>query len=608
MPKTSAISSTALPATRKNLARGRACMFCRRRKIKCDGRKPVCSQCLRCPLTVDECVYPLEGRSYSQKLEETVRKLQSRVVELEAGAHRSLVLHDPYDNGDIPFAVPPFVEHWTSPSSVSTAATTSLVDTPTVASGSSSLVLEEPPPEIAEALVDAFLTNFAQVGFFLDPAAFRHSALLSYPFGHWGRPSPALLSAVYMWGARLASAPRHSVYNEDAFFLCAVHNIHQDLGGQHPHRLMHTLQAEILLSFYALTLGRAVEGAYHSSAAVSLVLSAGLNKLGSSRRPREPALAPYLDLDPPLPPPRDAREAGERVHAFWTTVVLSNYWAAARGSAAASSAILYPNAPIDTPWPRALEEYRDLAASPGSCFSPYATPDATPVSEYAYQDVFDAMPFESGGMAFLSGRDTEGLSPLALLAKASILLEGAIALSTRHCDAQAFESLDALLDEFTRSLPRGTGTEHGGRGVGGDMPLRSLVVTRCLAHTAVIRLHAHRIHTSRASPGKCLAAARAVAEAYPVPASPQRRHIDPIMGILWTTACEVFIAELASLQSLAVAGPGYCYLAQEYRDIAACLETILCTMRAFSRISPLIEHLSARLQHEYAAVTAGRPP
>lgn len=171
--------------------------------------------------------------------------------------------------------------------------------------------------------MDAFLDNFTHVGFFLDSSSFRRSALLAFPFGHYDRPSPALLSAVYMWGSRLSQAPRHHVYNEDAFLVCTLQNIHQDLGGNHPHRVMHGIQAEILLSLYYLTLGRPVEGIYHSSAAVSLAISANLHLIKSAQITVQPA---FGVLETPFSPPAHALEEGERINAFWTTLIVNNYW------------------------------------------------------------------------------------------------------------------------------------------------------------------------------------------------------------------------------------------------------------------------------------------
>lgn len=230
------------------------------------------------------------------------------------------------------------------------------------------------------------------------------------------------MSAVYLWGARLSQAAPHALYNEDAFLVCTLQNIHQDLAGQHPHRVMHTIQAEVLLSIYYLTLGRPVEGIYHSSAAVSLAISSGLHLIRSPQI----SIPPYFGvLEALCPPPLDAVEEGERINAFWTVVVVNNYWVAAHGS---PSSLSY-DTPIDTPWPLKLEEYTPVSA----LSSPHEYPGIpTTAASYPYQQLFGHILGGATVSAFLSGVSVDGFSPLALLAKASILLERAIALSTRY--------------------------------------------------------------------------------------------------------------------------------------------------------------------------------
>ncbi|KAJ7636654.1 Zn(2)-Cys(6) binuclear cluster domain-containing protein [Roridomyces roridus] len=571
-------ASSGAHAPRTNLPRGKACMNCRRRKIKCDGIKPVCGQCSRSPGAADDCEYPLEGRSRTQQLEETIKKLQSRIGELEATANESSIfLHEPYESG---VEAPPELPRFPSWSPSSPLSASSRVATPSSSSTSSSLVLEEPPSDVIERLVDTFLSNFRQFGFFLDRDTFRRSALLTFPFGHYSRPSPALLSAVYMWGARLSHS-LHPTYNEEAFLSCTLQNIHQDLAGRHPHRAIHSIQAEVLLSVYFLTLGRPVEGIYHSSAAVSLAISAGLHIIqptphsagGGSRLSPQPTTFGVLEA-PACPPAADSLEEGERICAFWTVVIVNNYWVAAHGS---PSAISYYDTPIDTPWPLELQDY----VSP---------------------QLFDHVGASSGATVskFLAGVIVDGFSPLALLAKASLLLERSITFSSRgrYADhsAGAFETLDVLLQQFVHTIPIGISA------VGGPEGLEArpcLLVAHTIAHAAIIRLHAHRIHTSETSRGKYLSAARSVVHLMNgIDFSVWPTSIDPIMGILWTTVCEVFLSELSNMQQ-----PGSFKFAQTYEDYVACLQTILATMSRFSSTSPLIDYFATRVKQTYNAVS-----
>ncbi|KZS88812.1 hypothetical protein SISNIDRAFT_254324 [Sistotremastrum niveocremeum HHB9708] len=69
--------------TNNTLFRGTACLVCRRRKIKCDGRRPFCEQCRKVRLE-DECQYDDgQHKSRHQLLTEQIEALQNRIQELE---------------------------------------------------------------------------------------------------------------------------------------------------------------------------------------------------------------------------------------------------------------------------------------------------------------------------------------------------------------------------------------------------------------------------------------------------------------------------------------------------------------------------------------------
>ncbi|KAF9257219.1 hypothetical protein L218DRAFT_935965 [Marasmius fiardii PR-910] len=65
----------------KHLRRGKACLNCRFLKIKCDGVKPTCGQCIRVPKD-DPCEYT-DGPSRTVLLQQNVAQLQARIRELE---------------------------------------------------------------------------------------------------------------------------------------------------------------------------------------------------------------------------------------------------------------------------------------------------------------------------------------------------------------------------------------------------------------------------------------------------------------------------------------------------------------------------------------------
>ncbi|KAK7037528.1 hypothetical protein VNI00_011020 [Paramarasmius palmivorus] len=80
MPPTRKI--TAPPVTTP-LQRGLACLSCRKRKLKCDGKRPVCSSCTKMKRP-EECEYEdKKQKSRTQKLKEKLAMLEERIRELE---------------------------------------------------------------------------------------------------------------------------------------------------------------------------------------------------------------------------------------------------------------------------------------------------------------------------------------------------------------------------------------------------------------------------------------------------------------------------------------------------------------------------------------------
>ncbi|KAJ3782771.1 hypothetical protein GGU10DRAFT_362771 [Lentinula aff. detonsa] len=130
-------------------ARGQSCSNCRRRKIKCDGKRPVCSQCLRSPGSSAEhmvCEYAAANRSEIHALEANIRVLQNR-IQLPTPTH-------PSDNE-------PYAEALSGQQTVD--------------------------ETMYQPLLEIFLRYARELGFFLHIPRFRDSLLL--PKSSLGRPS-----------------------------------------------------------------------------------------------------------------------------------------------------------------------------------------------------------------------------------------------------------------------------------------------------------------------------------------------------------------------------------------------------------------------------------
>nr|XP_018265326.1 uncharacterized protein I303_01690 [Kwoniella dejecticola CBS 10117]OBR87484.1 hypothetical protein I303_01690 [Kwoniella dejecticola CBS 10117] len=143
------------------------------------------------------------------------------------------------------------------------------------------------------------------------------------------RPSLALLNGMYLWATRMTASPNLSAM-EAHFFAEACR--HLDSAGPNSDRLIDAVKAAMLLCAYSYTNGRHHEGWLIAGLAVRLVTSTGLHQISSlTFRPTHadnPFLRNRVHL---LPPPEDAVELAERVHAFWCVYAIEKCGAFATG-------------------------------------------------------------------------------------------------------------------------------------------------------------------------------------------------------------------------------------------------------------------------------------
>ncbi|KAF8175476.1 hypothetical protein K438DRAFT_1771091 [Mycena galopus ATCC 62051] len=306
-----------------HLSRGQACFSCRRRKMA----HPICGQCKRARRDAD-CEY-INGqkRARAEILQENISQVESRIYELEnphLNHQPAVPLQRPYDR-----------------------ATAGLQASPQPSGSAPGAMVDEPPNDVVQKLVDSFIAYSSEFGFFLNDSRFRKSALLRQPIGHQARPSPALLWAVYLCGLRLSKQPQ-LIAQEPVFLSRALNLAATGLAGNHPQKVMHNLQAEILLAYYLFASGRFLEGKYHTAAAVSLGLSSGLHLIRSANSPSSV-----------LPLALDAIEEGERIHACWAVMLLDKAWAVVLGENPHLDH-QQQNLVVDTPWPLEMHDYEKI--------------------------------------------------------------------------------------------------------------------------------------------------------------------------------------------------------------------------------------------------------
>ncbi|KAH7875857.1 uncharacterized protein C8R40DRAFT_1169985 [Lentinula edodes] len=451
---------------------------------KCDGVKPTCSQCIRLPPSELEdqlCEYsdPKLRRTEEQVLKETIKTLEARIRELEISSDASVVkLHSPYQvqkSNSEGFLNPPEDENILSPQ-----------------------------------LLEAFFRHATDLNFFLHTPRFRRAVLL--PVDSPGRPCQGLISVVLLLGFSLSeryilkpeeSHSHNNILNDGVFASASVSSqealylsraqidVAGILSSSHPDRIVHGIQAELLLSTYLFRSGRILEGKYHLSAATSIAFGAKLHKIRSLNRDKDiltSAALPWVvcltsstskfenrlnvdsakDPEPLFPHSVDPISEGERINAFWTVITMSNCWALAADSSPNPTLERYVE-DIDTPWPMDIEDYEKN-------LSPDYLDSAT-----VLKLLRGHQPGSTAG---------KGYSKLALYAQASIFLSRAASVALAYHPnmqslpatefATSFIELDSVIDHFktTLKLP-----------ISNDSNESILFTTHMIAHLATILLH-----------------------------------------------------------------------------------------------------------------------
>ncbi|KAL5498483.1 hypothetical protein ACEPAH_1836 [Sanghuangporus vaninii] len=329
MAEEHSLSTSSASASRGSvLQRGKACIRCRRRKMKCDGVRPFCTPCINAN-RADDCEYTdNQSITRTQLLEENVARLESRLQELEGrpGSRQSLTLYDPYAASRLSTgrrteghsqspSVPPTQEGWWED--------------------------PEPPGQVSEMLISIFLPNSRALGFALDVDRFRERT--SLPTSHIERPHPALLDAVYLWALRLSNRMELR-QREEAHLQRAILTLQGSsyIRGEHAaHHRVEAVQAEVLITLYFLCLGHNFEARYHANAAVALAFSCSLHQVKELNE-NPTALS--------LPPPSDDKERAERIRVFWSVFELDSCWSAELESPRSFSDNPTRGTQIDTPW------------------------------------------------------------------------------------------------------------------------------------------------------------------------------------------------------------------------------------------------------------------
>ncbi|KAJ7214859.1 hypothetical protein GGX14DRAFT_359806, partial [Mycena pura] len=313
-----------------------------------------------------------------------------------------------------------------------------------------------------------------------------------------------LSNTVFLWACSISQ--NFIAYSEEDLLAQTVSAIASDaMSIDSWHRALPVMQAEILLSLYYMETGRFLEGSYHCAAATSLAFSTGLHQLGY---PSYIGPLPLEFLRPSLPAVADNARSAESVNAFWSIVILNNYWVAVSGVPSSVPS----GTPINTTWPAVASSAHDAHHSS---------------SMFNFPSHVDNLQSTTGS----TNNYVSGTFPLTLLADASNLLKHAIAFialyqGTRPSPGAGFPhpaefcTLDHRLETFRDSLSPITGG-------GGPTDL----ITHIFVHAAILQLHFPHTITCIVSLAKCLSAASGVAACLTDTRLGDWEHADPVLGV-----------------------------------------------------------------------------
>ncbi|KAF9649176.1 hypothetical protein BDM02DRAFT_1941948 [Thelephora ganbajun] len=447
------------------LPRGKACLPCRQRRVKCDGIQPSCGRCID---KKRQCKYR-EQSIRDEPLEREAAALEERIRENERLRHMGM-----NTLGFDPSLLP---QQWWQ--------------------------ADEPPTFFARLLVTGFLSSAPILGFFLDPERFMQSFDTRECFGHSSRPSPALLSAIYVWGITLSKSPYLAAY-ESVFLSRALHHAATAPTSTHPNKAKHALQAELLLGNYYFYRGLVPEGRAHCNVAIRIALVYRVH-----------TLAGVIQTSRNF----DAIEQREWVNAFWMAYCMDLCWTVATSLPSVCPDLCFGDDRVNIPWPIDGTQFKKAIhiQDTGKSQSPLTCLFENPVTTF-YGD--------------------EEVSFITMECKAAILLHRAhkLAMEMAANPSRATDKhtkLCRIIDDF-----RGTISPV----VPGGKANRRLVIVHTLAVLATLRLDISPNWTK-----KSIEAAFYVISILDNIYPEELKPVNPMIGFLWSGVGQVLIDESSRL-------------------------------------------------------------
>ncbi|KAJ7899064.1 hypothetical protein B0H13DRAFT_800211 [Mycena leptocephala] len=561
------------PVAQRTLERGGACIFCRKRKVKCDGGRPACGRCSGVGRAQDcQYVQRSRGQTESEHLEASIARLERKIRQLGGTLPTSpeVLVHEPHLEG---LSLGSSFSSWNSRNR----------DRPPQAPYIQVTLSENwwqtpvPPQNVTKMLVDCFARHASQFGFFLNGPRIMRSVFSPDP----QRPiSSSLLNSILLFGIHLSGFPAMQA-REAVFLERAVRSV----APVRPHQVTQNIQAEVLLAQYFLREGRFLEAMHRINTAASLAIGCGLHRLSGPHSERET----YA-----LPSTRDAVEQGERVNAFWTIMALHKIFSIIMRWPSSVSDIL--DEQIDLPWPLEMEVYESgiVPINPRHQFTMKEFLDDPMTANFEAANSCLAQHAKAAAL-FERASHMAGIEPVRL----EPLFFGRTNCShvLRSCRPGRIRAVHVIRAWVKSSYPDAPIFRHH---PGSIDTIRQCLVNFTLCQAAIIQLHS--ASDNPASIHKCLNAASAVVAANQrIPNMQVWEHIDSTMGTLWVAICQVIIRGIATIKNPRISTRGWAASVSnsDYPALKSAFANITSTMSIFSSRCRLIDYQLNAVQESY---------
>ncbi|KAF8344078.1 uncharacterized protein EI90DRAFT_44791 [Cantharellus anzutake] len=536
-------SRSAPPLPSQGLNRGFACMGCRKRKSRCDTKRPSCEQCIKAKMP---CLYDdRPAIRPTDLLKMRIKELEDQLAEMarlhpglaamvsSAGSSASGSGSQPGPSGTNPafLSAGPQSDrdrsgspHSTGTGPAAAATATELYSitaaagnlrpgaegTPYGASGRGGLGLGEahffqiapdisndplPPGINQHDLLRIFFSHRHQAYFEISEARFWQTLAIHQDQQKQSSGTSSstvlhasLLNAMYLLGCFFSGNPQLAAY-EPLFLQRARQGIANAL--ELAEGLPPSIQAASLVATYLYSKGRVLEGYYLSCATARFAVGCGLHQIESPYYNTGAAAVgaggtPLPGLQPLLEPARDATEYGERIHTWWQVWMVDQCASVSTNLPPALYDSSDAYARITTTFPPDIAEFEtgSLNSMPGG--PGYGAPSAAGVG---YGGAGNG---SLGTLAGLyDGTVTESQNGSfdgrrkALVVKATELFSRAWKLSKHEVkdDAfrAAFDATDQAIHSLSLTLPRAL-TEQ-------NVLIPAYILPNMFALAAVIQLH-----------------------------------------------------------------------------------------------------------------------